>query len=50
MIVHEMRRLIVNGTYTAGTTLPRGDELIAKLNVSRTPFLGSDESAGGERL
>jgi GntR family galactonate operon transcriptional repressor len=38
MIVHEMGRLIVDGTYAAGTTLPGGDELIAKLSVSRTPF------------
>jgi GntR family transcriptional regulator, galactonate operon transcriptional repressor len=38
MIVHEMGRLIVEGVYAAGTTLPREDELIAKLNVSRTPF------------
>jgi GntR family galactonate operon transcriptional repressor len=38
MIVHEMGRLIVDGAFAAGTTLPREDELIAKLNVSRTPF------------
>ena len=37
-VVHDMGRLIVDGTYPPGMTLPREEELIAKLEVSRTTF------------
>ncbi len=38
MVVHEMGRMIVDGTFAEGATLPREDELILRLDVSRTTF------------
>jgi DNA-binding FadR family transcriptional regulator len=50
LVVHEMGRQIVDGTFPPGTTLPREDDLIARLDVSRTTFREAMKSLAAKGL
>lgn len=50
LVVHALGRQIVDGSFPPGTTLPREEELIARLDVSRTTFREAMKSLAAKGL